>query len=95
MDLSTFTYGDIIEVTWLDILGDASWFPRTTVEKVKPICCLYSGYFVNADQVCLRCCNTVSCGDGDSDFYVFPLGVIQNIELIKRSTYECDSNSLQ
>ena len=93
MQLPELNYGDIIEIVWVDIVGDAAWTPRSVVDTLKPVCCMYSGYYVGADEDCVRCCNTIATNDGNSDYYIFPLGVIRKLDILKRSTYECNSDS--
>lgn len=75
---------DVVEVVWVDILSDARWHSREVVEQVKPAPCMYVGYVVNTDKDCLRCRNTVAFMDEDSDYTVFPVGVIKKLTVLKR-----------
>jgi hypothetical protein len=75
---------DIVEIIWVDIVSDSRWHPKDTVEKVKAAPCMYVGYVVNKDKDCLRCRNTIAFMDEESDYTVFPLGVIKKLTVLKR-----------
>lgn len=80
-------YGDIIELHWIDILSDSRWHPKELVEQVHSAPCGYAGYFINEDEDEIRCMNTFAYGDGESDYIVFPKGVIQKIKVAKRNKH--------
>lgn len=84
--------GDVIEIVWVDIVGNAAWTRPQELDGLKPACCCWCGYFVSKDKDCLRGCNTVSFGDGDTDYYIFPLGVIKSLAVLKRSENGSGSN---
>ena len=85
-------YGDVIEIVWVDIVGNPSWTHPDEIAVLKPACCCWCGYFVSKDKDCLRGCNTISFSDGDTNYYTFPLGVIKSLTILKRNINGGDSN---
>lgn len=76
--------GDLVEVTWEDIIHVGEWTPLPAVKALTCPICKDVGFFIAKDSKYLRISNSV-CIDGDMSVCVFPIGVIKSIKIVKRA----------
>lgn len=84
----SFEKNDLIEIEWVDIISDSSWFAEQKAAEFPPAQCKSAGYFLNETEDLIRLSHTIQVGeDKDRDIIVIPKGVIRNIrKLINEST---------
>ncbi len=73
-----YKYGDLLLVSWKDIVSDVSWSSMESASALLPADCKSVGWFLNEDKEVIRIfshVNDLHC----SDYTVIPKGVIVKI----------------
>ena len=71
---------DLIEIEWVDIVSDSSWFSEQKAAEFPPVQCKSVGYFLNETVDLIRLSHTIQTGeDKERDITVIPKGVVKNV----------------
>ena len=78
---------DLIEIEWVDIVSDSSWFSEQKATEFPLAQCKSTGYFLNETDDVIRLSHTIQVGeDKDRDVTVIPKGVVKNIRRLDEPT---------
>lgn len=77
---------NLIEIEWVDIVSDSSWFTEQKAAEFPFVRCTSVGYYLNDTEDLIRLSHTIQVdGDKDRDITVIPKGVVKNIRKLDGS----------
>lgn len=81
MRIKKFQLGTRLEITWQDIVSDASWHDIKDMDKITTIKVKTVGYFLQNKKKILKVAHSIT-EDGESDYTVIPWANVDNVEII-------------
>ena len=75
-------YGDLLKVSWDDIVSVESWISEEDAQEVKPAGCISVGWLISNETEVIRLAATVSDLQ-ESSVIVIPKGCITAIKVIQ------------
>lgn len=77
-----FKEGDLLLITWNDIIMDSGWTDMPDIKTYNPPECKDVGWFINHDTLNVRISNSMN-SDNEGSFSIIPKGVIRDVRKIK------------